>query len=202
MTKLPTQQGWSYLAAGNRAGLQESQVFDASGGALHQKLTGTAYGGSGYVLYSRAHPMPDSDFVLEAVAQISAEERMSNVSPYGLSFGVVTHYGYALIGIASDRWALYNQNAVAFNGFDTHTYRLVGHQATKTVDFWIDGVEQVKDFAMPQIDSDLGLFFADATGYTNTDASLLSYSVNAVPEPATSLLVLGVVPFLRRRKKA
>lgn len=202
MTKLPTQQGFTYLANGNRSGLAESSVFSLSGGALHQKLTGNPYGTSGFVVYSMPNSDPNSDFIVEAKAQIIAEEATSNVSPYGLSFGVATNYGYALLGIAKDRWALYNQNAVAFDGMQVHTYRITGHKATKTLDFSIDGVDMVTNFAMPQVNSALGYFFADATGYTNTDAALLGYNVNPVPEPATGLLALGVVPFLRRRKKA
>jgi len=202
LTKLPTQQGFTYIADGNRSSLAETSIFSVSGGALHQKLTGNAYGGPGYVVYSMANADPDSDFVVEAKAQITAEEATANVSPYGLSFGVATNYGYAMLGIAKDRWAIYNKPAVAFNGMDVHTYRMTGHKATKTLDLSIDGVDVLTGFALPQVNSNLGYFFADATGYTNTDAVLLGYTTSPVPEPATGLLAFGVLPFLRRRKKA
>ncbi|MBS1707535.1 MAG: hypothetical protein JSS65_02310 [Armatimonadetes bacterium] len=199
MTMLPTAQGWNYLVDGNRASISEAAAFSVSGGSLHQSLTGHSYGSGGYALYSRANPFADVDFYLEATAQVVKEESTTPKSPYGLSFGVATNYGYALFGIASDRYALYNKPAVAFDGTQVHTYRLVGKKATKTMDLFIDGVQVVNNQAMPQINSNLGLFFADSTGYTNTDGKLLSYGV--VPEPATGLAALLLLPVLRRRRK-
>ena len=199
MTKLPSQQGWSYMADGNRVGIAESAAFSVAGGVLQQTLVGQSYGSVGYLVYSTANPYADTDFVVSANLRITGQEHVNPLSPYGMAVGVATNYGYAMIGVAGDRLAMYKGATYMFDGTQAHDIVMVGHKSTQTLDVFVDGQKVMADQVLPVVSSNLGLFFADATGYTNNNAVLGGYA--AVPEPATGLLALGLIPILRLRKR-
>ncbi len=202
VTKLPSQQGFNLITYGNRVGLTEGDIYSVGTGVLNQHLTGQSYGAPGHALFTMANPNPDSDFSFEATVKVVGEEAGTNWSPYGFSFGVVTNYGYAMFGLAHDRYAIYNNQATMFDASAFHTYRLDTHASTATLDVYVDGQLVIGNYAMPTVNSDHGIFFADATGYTNTDVEINGMFGNPVPEPATGLIALLALPLIRRMRKS
>jgi hypothetical protein len=198
---LPSTQGWTYLADGNTA--TETDIFSLSNGVLRQNTLGS---GDGINSYTLANVIDSAQpFTLSWRSRVLQQEFV--LTPQNF-------FGFGLtVNNSSQRFALgFGTNEIGIAAFQTlagsfdntifHDYRLEGSFITGNSRFYIDDVFianlALLNGATPNAAN--GLFFGDATGFTNALAEITAYRLSqgdlseSVPEPSSiaSILSLGL----------
>lgn len=196
---LPSTQGWTYLVDGNTA--TETDVFSLSNGVLTQNTLGGGDGVNGYTLANvidSAQP-----FTLSWRSRVLQQEFVLNPQNF-FGFGLTVNnssqrftlgFGTNEIGIAP-----FQILAGSFDNTIFHDYRLEGSFITGNSRFYIDDVLIANLTLLNGVTTNAsnGLFFGDATGFTNALAEITDYRFSqggpseSVPEPSSIAGILGL----------
>ncbi|MDB9389765.1 PEP-CTERM sorting domain-containing protein [Microcystis aeruginosa] len=208
---LPSSQGWTYLVDGNTA--TETDVFSISNGVLTQNTLGSGDGVNGYTLANVVDTT--QPFTLSWRSRVLQDEFVLNPQNFfGLGLSINSSSQRFTVGFGTDAIGISAFQILpgSFNNTVFHNYRLEGSFNSGNAQLYIDDLPIATLALLSGVTPNAsdGLFFGDATGYTNALAEISSYSFiqgtlpGSVPEPSSilgllSLGVLGIGAALNRK---
>ncbi|MBE9088500.1 PEP-CTERM sorting domain-containing protein [Microcystis aeruginosa LEGE 11464] len=208
---LPSSQGWTYLVDGNTA--TETDVFSISNGVLTQNTLGSGDGVNGYRLANVVDTT--QPFTLSWRSRVLQDEFVLNPQNFfGLGLSINSSSQRFTVGFGTDAIGISAFQILpgSFNNTVFHNYRLEGSFNSGNAQLYIDDLPIATLALLSGVTPNAsdGLFFGDATGYTNALAEISSYSFiqgtlpGSVPEPSSilgllSLGVLGIGAALNRK---